>query len=586
MQIVGVDFGTTNVRIATWDSEQDLPPQSKHIGFSENPTLMPAVAALQRQANGEVSIIVGEDAEDLGDEEDTTLVVDIIKRFAMSTDQYVRWHLDSLDAQDAEEGWAPKWWNPETLCVEKWGQTFPVWDLIHSILAEAFRRADITGEYEWRAGCPVHSDFRYRTELAEVLSRITGKGSAKWIIEEPILFLIAARKLGDLREGSYLVYDIGGGSFDCALVELAEPDQQMLIYGANGHPLLGGTDIDKRLKEKLSHSGLSKVLRKAKEDRTPASPSETLGDGTVVTLESVNAVLKEIKFAEKSVSVLRDSYISAKTLWKRDGGDDAPPMGEILHKNRDTGEVSFVWQLKWNDLAADVDGIILFGGPTKSPFFKEYLEALFGAGKVILAGDLLEGVEEAALTGASIGACYSAEADFDQPAEREYTPLYLNRLPVRVTLEDLITGAKVQYEPYQHFALSSHRPFGDFVSGEELSEQPDDPYSNERYEVTISTLDDIVLEKCLVDPYINTRLMGSSLRLIINRLGQVGVEQRSDNSGSNKWAVIKYPPWQTEGQRRAFEQLLENERRQREREMEHLHHTLYFNPWGWQERPG
>ena len=568
MQIVGVDFGTTNVRIATWDSEQDLPPQSKHIGLSENPTLMPAVVALRRQANGEVSIIVGEDAEDLEQElDDTTLVVDIAKRFAMSTDQYVRWHLDCLNAQDEEMGWPPEWWNPETLCVEKWGQAFPVWDLIHSILAEAFRRADITGEYEWRAGCPVHSDFRYRTELAGVLSRITGKGSAKWIVEEPILFLIAARKLGDLREGSYLVYDIGGGSFDCALVELAEPDQQMLIYGANGHPLLGGTDIDKRLKEKLSHSGLSKVLRKAKEDRTPASPSETLGDGTVVTLESVNAVLKEIKFAEKSVSVLRDSYISAKTLWKRDGSGGAPPLGEILHKNRDTGEVSFVWQLKWNDLAADVDGIILFGGPTKSPFFKEYLEALFGAGKVILAEDLLEGVEEAALTGASIGACYSAEADFDQPAaEREYTPLYVNRLPVRVTLEDLRTGAKVQYEPYQHFAPSLHRPFDAFVSGEELSEQPDDPYSNERYEVTVSTPDDIVLEQCLVDPKINTRLIGSRLRLVIDLFGQVAVQQRSKNASAKEFVVIDNTPWQTPEQAQHLRDKLEQDKQYRDEE--------------------
>ena len=32
MQVVGVDFGTTNVRISTWDSEQAQPPEPKLIG--------------------------------------------------------------------------------------------------------------------------------------------------------------------------------------------------------------------------------------------------------------------------------------------------------------------------------------------------------------------------------------------------------------------------------------------------------------------------------------------------------------------------------------------------------------------------
>ena len=569
MQVVGVDFGTTNVRIATWDSEQDVPPQSKRIGFSENPTVMPSVVALQRQATGEVSIIVGEDAEDLENEsEDTTLVVSIIKRFAMSTDPYVRWHLDYRSTHEPEEDWPPVWWNLETQCVERWGQSFSVWKLIQSIIAEAFRRADIKGDYEWRAGCPVHSDFAYRQGLAQVLSQVTGKGNAQWIVEEPILFLIAAQKLGDpkladLQNGSHLVYDIGGGSFDCALVELAEQSQQMRIYGAEGHPLLGGTDIDRKLGKKVGYSGLPKVLRKAKEDRTVSSPSETLGDDTVITLADVESVLREGKFAEKSVSILRDSYIWAKTLWKRSDDiedDEHPPMGEIIYQNGSTGEVRFVWQLSWDDLAREVDNIILFGGPTKSPYFKRYLETRFGAGKAILAEDLLEGVEEAALTGASVGACYSwkqPEAD-PKSEKREYTPLYVNRLPVRITLEDLHTGEKVEYQPFDHFTDSPSRPFDAFVSPKLLQENPDDPVSTARYQLTVATpagvllpitgRDGIERERQPVDPYINTRLAGSTLQLAIDRLGQVIVIQQSAVSAPQPFVVIEQAPWQTEVQ--------------------------------------
>ena len=34
MRVVGIDFGTSNVRISTWDSDQDLPPEPKLIGLS------------------------------------------------------------------------------------------------------------------------------------------------------------------------------------------------------------------------------------------------------------------------------------------------------------------------------------------------------------------------------------------------------------------------------------------------------------------------------------------------------------------------------------------------------------------------
>lgn len=597
MKIVGVDFGTTNVRIATWDSEQDLPPQPQHISPADNPTVMPAVIALQRQTSGEVSYIVGEEAEDLeGVDDENTLVVEIIKRYAMSTDSYVEWYLWYL-GQDSQ--WPPEWWNPDTLCVEKWEQSFPVWELIEAIIAEAFRRAGLTGEYEWRAGCPVHSDFQYRRNLAKVLSNITGReGSTNWIVEEPVLFLLAARKLVGLNQGTYLVYDIGGGSFDCALVEVASGGQ-MRIYGAAGHPKLGGTDIDSNLASKLEYSGQMKVLRKAKEDRTLASPSETLhtpGGATVVTLEAVEAVWREGRFREQSVSVLRDAYIGAKTLWKRGEGEDDPLLGEILHRNRETGEVSFVWQLTWDDMAQDVDRIILFGGPTKTPSVKEYLEGRFGVGKVIAAEALLAGVEEAALTGASVGACYSAESspdDTEGEYTSEYTPMFVNRLPVRITLEDLKTGAKINYEPYELFnkddkdnfvsrrqknKLLPRRPFADaFVSRSFLQEELDDPYSDERYELTVSTPEPEpegrVIGKYPVDPLINTTLAGSNLRLVIDLFGRVAVIQQSEKSEPKTQVIIEDPPWQTTEQA----QFLWGQVRQSERYRDEDRARIYGN---------
>lgn len=615
MQVVGVDFGTTNVRISVWDSEGDESPETKRLGVGiQRGYPMPAIVALQQGADGEVSIVVGEDAELLQDvESDAILVIDNIKRYAMSADGYVQGRLEEQSGQSFIEPWPPTWWDQETRRVKRFGREFQIWELIKEILTEAFLRAGIQGEYEWRAGCPVHTNLEYRAALAETLSQVTGvSGGVNWVVEEPLLFLtsllrLPRRETVEVEEGPYLVYDIGGGSFDCALVEVTSGGR-VRIYGADGHPALGGSIIDYRLRRNLSHQGASYLLRQAKESLTPSSPSFRMQGGVTLTDKDVGVALKEVKFLEQSMSVLRDSYVGAKMLWKRSEGDDDPPVGETLYKNPDTGEVTFVWQMQWEDLAKDVRGIILVGGTSKSHFdipdvaksFKEYLENRFPETLIISPEESQEDAD-LAITGASKGACYASSSTVS-PSESGYTPLYVNRIPVCVTLEDLQTGKKVEYKPFDHFIDSPRHPFDAFVSKGVLPENPDDPYSDERYELTVTTPDGLLVKTTDPDgvererqpvgkpysnkPTINTRLIGSELKLVIDRLGRVGVEQQSENSSPKRYVVIENPPWQTDEQKKAIQILLEQERKYQEREKARLHHTLYSNPWRWQEHPG
>ncbi len=175
MQVVGVDFGTTNVRIATWDSNRpDVIPESRLIG-EVGASTMPAVVAFQRQPDGSVTTTVGEDANILEDGPDT-VVVHNIKRWALSSDPYVKWQLDSRGTPK------PCWWNQETRRVEALGQELPVKEVMRLILSEAFRRANITGEFEWRAGCPVHAGLEYRSELAEILSEFGGENKVSSVV--------------------------------------------------------------------------------------------------------------------------------------------------------------------------------------------------------------------------------------------------------------------------------------------------------------------------------------------------------------------------------------------------------------------
>ena len=172
MEIVGIDFGTTNVRISTWDPDDPNAglPQSRLIGRGDT-TVMPVVIALQRQMDGNVTMVVGEDADSLEDGPNT-LVIRNIKRWALSNAPYVKWRLEVSEA-----GW-PTWWNPEAGCVEPWdwGQQFQVKDLVAAVLAEAVSRAGLPDRFEWRAGCPVQAAYDYRSMMAEVLTNLGRAG--------------------------------------------------------------------------------------------------------------------------------------------------------------------------------------------------------------------------------------------------------------------------------------------------------------------------------------------------------------------------------------------------------------------------
>lgn len=188
MQVVGVDFGTTNVRIATWDSDGALTPRPLMIGQSGEST-MPAVIAFQRQAD-RISTVIGEDADELADDKDT-VVVRNIKRWALSSDDFVRWHLDTYQTDP------PNWWNPDTRCVKAFGEEFPVWQVIRQILTEAFRRAGLDSAFEWRAGCPVQADLEYRSELAAALAEFGGENKVSSVVEEPVPLLGSSQPTGN-----------------------------------------------------------------------------------------------------------------------------------------------------------------------------------------------------------------------------------------------------------------------------------------------------------------------------------------------------------------------------------------------------
>ena len=550
MQVVGVDFGTTNIRIATWDSERpEVIPESRLIGQGDAST-MPAVIAFQRQLDGSVTTTVGEDADILEADADT-VVVRNIKRWALSDDPYVRWNLESRGTLKED------WWNPETRCVEALGQVLPVQDIMRKILAEAFQRAGITGLFQWRAGCPVHAGLGYRSILAEVLSEFGGENKVSYVFDEPVLFLALAHRLGKLTPGSYMVYDVGGGSFDCALAEVGD-DGEMTVYAAQGDPTLGGVLIEELLKEKLGYTGPAISLRLAKEQVSPSNPSLALGDGVNLTWSDVEQSLNKKLFFGWTQAAMREAYISAKVIWKREDGTS--PIGNLPSCRLDDMPRAF---------GKDLDSIFLTGGPTKSPYFRERLAQIFNCNRVINTEDLVPAeIRDPELTGLSIGACHM----FDDENRR---PLYVSRLPVRVTLRDTGTGQPpVEYTPHQHF-VPNFNPAKPFIS----ARLPARPGNEAEYVLTVTDVDGAVLQRQVVD-FSRGHVLRSGTRspkLVIDTLGQVWIE-----SNGKIWVEIKASPWQTERQRSVIQDILARQEEYEQSEQVRIHRNTTHNPFGWQ----
>ena len=548
MLVVGVDFGTTNVRIATWDpGEPNSVPLPVEFGGA---TTMPAVIAFQRHQGGEVTTVVGADADQLVDG-DNTVVVRNLKRWAFSHDPYVRWGLESKNIR-----WE-SWWDPENRAVNVWGNEFPVKELVKRILEEAFYHADLAGQsFEWRAGCPVHSGLDFRTELAQVMSELSGnEAKAGWVIEEPILFLVLALNLGTLSPGSYMVYDVGGGSFDCALAEVQE-DRSMVVYAADGDPLLGGANIDELLKELLCFTGSISLLRLAKEQLTEATSEVPVDADTKISITDVETAVSRSRFLGSSLLPMRLAYITAKTIWKTEG--TSPIAADV--PSCKLGQLPTA-------LGKDLNGIILFGGPTRSPVFLRWLQEKFGEDKVICPEDLVRGqVRDPHLTAISAGACYATMG--------AHNPLYTRRLPIKVTLRNAATGDSVEYTPYEHFARNFNpvRPFKSRNFVPQSSADAD-------YHLSVADADGNVLIGRSIELKGNRQFTGGydSPRVVIDSLGQIWVE----NCGQ-KWLEVGDPPWQTGRQREILQAKLEEQRKYEEQERGRTHRLITANPYGWQ----
>src|SRR5581483_10727724 len=200
--------------------------------------------------------------------------------------------------------------------------------------------------------------------------RIAGL-EVKRIINEPTAAALAFgmdKKQGDRK---IAVYDLGGGTFDISIIEIAEVDKehQFEVLSTNGDTFLGGEDFDLRLinylvdefkkssgidlrNDPLALQRLKEAAEKAKIELSSAQQTEV--NLPYITADASGPKHLNIKITRAKLESLVDDLIT-KTI---------DPCKVAL---KDAG-------LK----AADIDDVILVGGQTRMPKVQQVVRDFFG----------------------------------------------------------------------------------------------------------------------------------------------------------------------------------------------------------------
>jgi len=175
------------------------------------------------------------------------------------------------------------------------------------------------------------------------------------LINEPTAAALAYG-LDNGSEGLYLIYDLGGGTFDVSLLRLSRGVFEVVATG--GDSALGGDDFDRALSSwALARSGLAAETPRDKQAVLSAARTakEALTDAGATELRAA------LSAGALQVSVDRESFDAAtRPLVERTIG----VMRKVLRDARIDKD--------------DVQGVVLVGGATRMPSVRAAVRAHFG----------------------------------------------------------------------------------------------------------------------------------------------------------------------------------------------------------------
>jgi molecular chaperone DnaK len=200
--------------------------------------------------------------------------------------------------------------------------------------------------------------------------RIAGL-EVKRIINEPTAAALAYGMDKSKGDRTIAVYDLGGGTFDISIIEIAEVDgeHQFEVLSTNGDTFLGGEDFDMRLIDYLA------------EEFKKESSIDLKGDSLAVQRLKEAAEKAKIELSSSQQTEINLPYITADAtgpkhlVVKLSRAKLESLVGDLVARSLEPMKVA----LKDAGLSvSEVDEIILVGGQTRMPLVQAKVTEFFG----------------------------------------------------------------------------------------------------------------------------------------------------------------------------------------------------------------
>lgn len=357
-KIIGIDLGTTNSCVAIIEGTTP-----KVIENSEGTRTTPSVVAYAE--DGEILVGASARRQAVTNPKNTIYAVKrlIGRRF---TDKEVQKDINlmpySIVAADNNDAW-----------VEVNGKKLAPQQISAEVLRKMKQTAeDYLGEAVTEAVVTVPAYFNdAQRQATKDAGRIAGL-DVKRIINEPtaaaLAFGMDKHSTGDRK---IAVYDLGGGTFDISIIEIADIDgeKQFEVLSTNGDTFLGGEDFDQRIidylvtefkkEQAIDLSQDILALQRLKEAAEKAKIELSTAQQTDINLPYITATATgpkhlNMKLTRAKLEALVDDLVERSIAPCRTAITDAGIK------------------------ISDIDDVILVGGQTRMPKVQEKVKEFFG----------------------------------------------------------------------------------------------------------------------------------------------------------------------------------------------------------------
>jgi molecular chaperone DnaK len=356
-KIIGIDLGTTNSCVAVMEGGK-----AKVIENSEGDRTTPSIVAYVDESE----VLVGQAAkrQAVTNPHNTLYAVKrlIGRRFQ---EDVVQRDIDLVPYKIVKADNGDAW-------VEARGKRMAPPEVSARVLQKMKATAeDYLGEKVTEAVVTVPAYFNdSQRQATKDAGRIAGL-DVKRIINEPTAAALAYgmdKKRGDSK---IAVYDLGGGTFDISIIEIADVDgeHQFEVLSTNGDTFLGGEDFDKRLIDYLADQfkkdqgmdlrGDPLAMQRLKEGAEKAKIELSSSQQTDVNLPYITADASGPKhLAMKLTRAKLESLVE-----------------DLIDRTIEPCKIA----LKDAGLSVkDVDEVIMVGGQTRMPKVQEMVKNFFG----------------------------------------------------------------------------------------------------------------------------------------------------------------------------------------------------------------